>query len=88
MIDNLNKNDYDPTKIDLSLCSDSKIKELLERMKNTQIHKMRNKVAHDGYRPILSEVDHYLKEAKSVLFVIPRKLGVIDDDLNMYRLGV
>ena len=85
MIDKLDKGDRDSSKVVLDHCSDGSMKEKLEKIQRTDIHRKRNKVVHDGYRPHRNEAEHYLKEAREVLFEVPRKLDVIDDDLNMYR---
>ena len=60
---------------------------LLIRVKGTKINELRNKVVHKtGYRPTHVETEEALKEARSVLFPLTRRLNV-HDDVNWYCKG-
>ena len=60
---------------------------LLIRIRRTQIHILRNKVVHkEGYRPMSSEAEGALREARLVLFPLTARLD-LHDDINWYAQG-
>jgi len=68
-----------------SISADKRIRELLLHLKSCEIPALRNQVVHQrAYRPTLHEVNNALKEAREILFVLPRALEVDSEDVNWY----
>ena len=76
-----------PEEAELENWPDKQISGLLIRIRRTQIHKLRNKVVHkEGYRPMNSEAEGALREARAVLFPLTARLD-LHDDINWYVQG-
>ncbi len=68
-----------------NISADTRIRDLLLRLKYCGAPTLRNQVVHQrAYRPTLREVDDALKETREILFVLPMALGVVSDDINSY----
>jgi hypothetical protein len=61
------------------------LSKLLQSLKNTAIHDIRNKVVHQrAYRPTLDEVNSAINETGDILFPLSYLLKIDSDDINWY----
>ena len=73
-----------PEEAELENRSDKQTSELLIRIRQTEIHKLRNKIVHkQGYRPKRDEAERALREARSVLFPLTTRFD-LHDNINWY----
>jgi len=76
-----------PTDEAINLYPDSKIKEILKRLKSSEIAEIRNKVVHkSAYRPTLEEVESAFKETKDILYSLGHLLHVRYDNVHWYLM--
>lgn len=74
-----------PSDQDLQKISDTRLLGLLQALKNSTIHEIRNRVVHKrAYRPTLDEVDSAIKETGDILFLLAHYLEIDSDDINHY----
>lgn len=75
----------EPTRAAVEGIADGDLAPLLQRVKATTIHELRNAVVHRrAYRPRREEVVAALEDARSTLFPLTAKLDLCDD-VNWYR---
>jgi hypothetical protein len=74
----------EPTEFELNSLGDKQILKLVIKLKSHGINTLRNKIAHkQAYRPTLKEAELALKETRSILFPLSRRLNLYDD-VNWY----
>lgn len=74
----------EPTNFELNSLSDEHVLKLVRKMKSHGINTLRNKIAHkQAYRPTKKEAELALKETRSILFPLSRRLNLYDD-VNWY----
>lgn len=85
LIANLPNPSGDPKDEAIETLSDSSLVALLKALKATNIHTLRNRIAHkQAYRPTRDEVELALKETRDILFPLTSLLNLCDD-INSYR---
>lgn len=74
----------DPSDADIESLRDQKLVLLLEALKTTTIHKLRNDVVHKwAYRPTRQEVAYAIDETRSILFLLATYFN-LHDEINRY----
>jgi len=73
-----------PKDADIGRLADGKLARLLQRVKATKIHELRNRVAHRAYRPTRVEVGATLKETREILLPLTSCLNLCED-VNWYK---
>lgn len=75
-----------PGEENLKKGSNSTLVDLLIKLKNCEVNKLRNKVVHkEAYRPSGEEVEDAIKQVRELLVKISRHLNVVNEDINSYR---
>ena len=74
-----------PDDSDIDKLGDLRLIPILKMLKDSKIHKTRNRVIHkDAYRPTKDEAEAALAETKSILMPLTHLLD-IQENINWYR---
>jgi len=87
-INDLDKLTDTPSDVDIANLPDSRLSQLLQMLKQSNINELRNQVVHkSAYRPSLDEVEDTIEETRGILFSLERYLSIDSDDINWYNRG-
>ena len=88
LINDLDKLTDTPSDVDIADLPDSRLSQLLQMLKQSNINELRNQVIHkNAYRPSLDEVEAAIEETRGILFPLARYLSIDYDDINWYIRG-
>jgi hypothetical protein len=70
---------------DIETFGDAKLVPLLKALRETTIHKLRNRIVHkEAYRPTREEAVSAIEQTQAILFPLTCHLDLRDDDINTY----
>ena len=77
-----------PSDVDIASLPDSRLSQLLQMLKQSNVNELRNQVVHkNAYRPSLDEVEAAIEETRGILFPLARYLNIDYDDISWYIRG-
>jgi hypothetical protein len=86
-ISNLLNMNKEPSNSDIEDVTDPSLRDLLLKLKNSNINKLRNEVVHKyAYLPSQNEVELALEDTRCILFGLATKLGICGDDIYSYLI--
>ncbi len=87
MLNTISEFTVEPSNRIIAQVEDHKIRDLLQRLKSSEINILRNKVIHKyAYRPSKEETECLFKETKKILYSLTALLNIKTDETNINSL--
>lgn len=87
MLNAISEYTEEPSDRSIAQVEDHKMRDLLQRLKSSEINILRNKVIHKfAYRPSKEETENLFKETKNIIYLLAGLLNINADETNINSL--